>query len=358
MRRPSFRRSLRLETLESRELLTAGGPSAEAQAMLSMVNLTRTNPAEAAQLFTQNLDPNVQATVKYYGVDLNQVAKDIASSTPQPPLAWNDQLANAATAHSQDMADNGFQSHNGSNGSTTDQRLDSAGYTNRQVDGENAYAYASSVNQAMEAFLIDWGVSDHGHRNNLLQPGASSDQLYREVGIGIVSSNKTGFGPEVITQDFGSQNGAKADVLGVVYNDPSHNHLYSQGNGVGNVQIQALDVNSGATTSVETWDNGGYQIPLNPGTYKITAIDNGQVVETEQVSVGNQNVEVDFDLSDSWQGGSIPSAPASTASQQTLAVTSPSQNQSVVAPAWPTSSGNAGRPWYSGWSSWLAQKSA
>jgi uncharacterized protein YkwD len=360
MRRPTFRRSLRLETLESRELLTAGGPSAEAQAMLSMINLSRTNPSEAAQLFTQNLDPNVQATVKYYGVDVNQVAKTIASSPTRPPLAWNDQLTSAAIGHSQDMANNGFQSHSGSDGSSSGQRLDSAGYTNRSSDGENAYAYATSVTEAMEAFLIDWGVSDNGHRNNLLQPNASSDQLYREVGIGIESSNKAGFGPEVITQDFGSRSGAKADVVGVVYNDPSHTHLYSQGSGVGNVQVQALNVNTGATTSIQSWDAGGYQMALDPGTYKITAIDNGQVVQTEQINISNQNVEVDFDLSDPWQGGTIPTAPAPSSSQQTLAMNAPSQsqNQSVITPAWPSSGNGAGRPWFSGWSSWFARTSS
>jgi hypothetical protein len=325
--------------------------------MLSMVNLSRTNPSEAAQLFTQNLDPNVQATVKYYGVNLNQVAQDIASSPVRPPLAWNDQLTSAAISHSLDMANNGYQSHTGSDGSTTSQRLQAANYNNATSEGENAYAYATSVTEAMEAFLIDWGVSDNGHRNNLLQPNASGDQIYREVGIGIESSNSGGVGPEVITQDFGSRPGAKADVLGVVYNDPNHSHLYSQGNGVGNVQVQALNVNTGATTSIQTWDAGGYQMALDPGTYKITAIDNGQVVQTEQINVNDQNVEVDFDLSDPWQGGTIPTAPPPTTGQQTLAVNTPSQsqNQSVVTPVWPSSGNGAGRPWYSGWSSWFAR---
>ena len=42
------------------------------------------------------------------------------------------------------------------------------------TDGENTYAYAESVDEAMQSFLFDWGVADHGHYNNLLQPGTSA----------------------------------------------------------------------------------------------------------------------------------------------------------------------------------------
>ena len=114
---------------------------------------------------------------------------------------------------SQDQINTGIQTHTGADGSSLEQRLDRAGYTNRASDGENAYAFSNSVDNAMEAFLIDWGVSSHGHRNNILQPSTSGDDAYREVGIGIVDSKRANFGPEVITQDFGSQSGAKAASL-------------------------------------------------------------------------------------------------------------------------------------------------
>lgn len=60
--------------------------------------------------------------------------------------------------------------HNQPNGSTSDSRIAASGYTNTSSTGENAYAYAQSVDQAMKAFLIDWGVSDSGHRDHILQP--------------------------------------------------------------------------------------------------------------------------------------------------------------------------------------------
>ena len=44
MSRPSSPRSLNVERLESREVMAAGGPSAQAQYMLELVNQARTNP--------------------------------------------------------------------------------------------------------------------------------------------------------------------------------------------------------------------------------------------------------------------------------------------------------------------------
>jgi uncharacterized protein YkwD len=281
--------------------------------MLWMTNLARTNPAAAAQRFTTNLDPYVQATVDYYNVDLNQAQNDIANTSAQPPLAWNDQLAGAAIGHSQDMSAKGYQSHTGSDGSSPQQRIQNAGYGNTTATGENAYAYAQSVDHAMEAFMLDWGVSDHGHRNNIMQPGATGGQVYGEVGIGIVNSNTPGMGPKVITMDFGTQANAQPKLLGVAYNDPSHQHQYTLGSGVGNVEVDATNVATGQTKSTQTWDNGGgYQIGLDPGTYNVTAKVNGQVVRSDQVTVGNQNIEVDYDLSDPGPG----TAPA----PQTLSV--------------------------------------
>ena len=74
-----------------------------------------------------------------------------------------------------DQAVNGFQSHTGSErlGTSAAGSTVPVTPTRRQASGENAYAYSSSVDEAMEAFLIDWGVPDAGHRNNILQPNAS-----------------------------------------------------------------------------------------------------------------------------------------------------------------------------------------
>ena len=79
-----------------------------------------------------------------------------------PALRLNDKLTAAAQAHSQDMADNNFFDHTGSNGSTLGQRITAAGYS-FSLAGENI---AGGQSTAQEAF-DDW-MSSPGHRANML----------------------------------------------------------------------------------------------------------------------------------------------------------------------------------------------
>jgi uncharacterized protein YkwD len=286
--------------------------------MLELLNMARTNPSETAQWVAQKIasDSNVQQTLNYFNVNPAQVEQAIASTPAQPPLGWNDQLAAAAQAHSQDMMTNGFQSHTGSDGSSPADRMTSAGYSNASAEAENAFAYASSVDEAMEAFLLDWGVSGDGHRMNIQQPGATGSNVYREVGIGIVQSTNPKMGPLVITQDFGARNAAQAELLGVAYNDSNGNNMYDPGEGQGNVNISATNLANGQTTNVQTWNSGGYQMSLNPGQYQVTASVGNQVVRSQTVNIGTDNVEVDFNLSQPWQG----TAPAPAIRAAALAV--------------------------------------
>jgi len=362
MTRPSFRRTLRFENLESRELLSGGiaAPTAQEQYMLELINQARMKPQAAAVRVTSNLTPDITSTLAYYNVNLNATQQAIANTPAQPPLAWNPDLAASAQAHSQDMATNQFQSHTGSDGSTADQRMQQAGYTNASSTGENAFAYASSVDEAMQAFLIDWGVSDQGHRRNILQPGVSSSNAYQSVGIGIATTTNSTVGPLVITQDFGSQPNQQAELVGVAYYDNQHTGMYEIGEGQGGVQIDATNLATGQTTSTQTWSTGGYQIALSPGQYQITASANGTVFQTLSVTIGSQNVEQDFVLSNTWDGRSRDQVinslvPAPTTSQPSASVSTPAATTSQ--PTAPVSTPAANPlPTFSGsWTSWQAQ---
>ena len=101
MTRLKNRRSLRFENLESRNLLSIMGatPNDQEQYMLELINQARTNPQAAAQRLTSSIDPELQNTLNYYHVDVNQLAKEIASAPIKAPLAWNSDLAAAAQAH-------------------------------------------------------------------------------------------------------------------------------------------------------------------------------------------------------------------------------------------------------------------
>lgn len=375
MTRPSFRRSLRFENLESRELLSGmTAPTAQEQYMLELVNQARMNPQAAAVRVASNITPDIQSTLDYYHVDLNTAKEAIANSPAKPPLAWNPSLAAAAQAHTQDMVVNQFQSHSGSNGSTADQRMQQAGYTGSSFTGENAYAYANTVDEAMQAFLIDWGVSDSGHRRNLLQANVPTSGAFKDTGIGIASTSNSKVGPLVITQDFGTQPNTPAQLVGVVYSDPGHTGQYQLNSGQGNVQIDATNLASGQTTSVQTWDTGGYQIPLDQGKYQVTASQNNKVIQTTLVTIGTDNVEQDFLVDGPWDGrtrGQVlasvrpPAAPAPVASvaaaSTPAAPTTPAPTPIAPAPT-PVAPAPTSLPvsidnptWLGSWSSWKAK---
>ena len=271
--------------------------------MLELVNQARMNPQAAAVRVTSNITPDVQSTLNYYHVDLNAAKQAIANSPAKPPLAWNPSLASAAQAHTQDMVANQYQSHTGSDGSTADQRMQQAGYTGASSTGENAYAYANTVDEAMQAFLIDWGVSDSGHRRNLLQANVPTSGAFKDTGIGIASTGgnskvgPTGDHPG-LRQPAQRPGAARRRRL----LRPHAHGAYQLSSGQGNVQIDATNLATGQTTSVQTWDTGGYQIALAPGKYQVTASQNDKVIQTTQVTIGSDNVEQDFLVDGPWDG--------------------------------------------------------
>ena len=336
MARSKARRTLRFENLEARQLLSTAGPTDEEQYMLQLINEARTNPAAAEAQITNNLTPEVEATLQYYNVNLQQVQKTIANSTPQPPVAWNANLASAALTQSNYMTQNQVQSHIGANGSTPLQRIQQAGYTNVVSNNENAYAYSSSALEAMQAFLIDWGVPSDGHRITIQQPGVSAQNAYRDVGIGIVQTPaSSSVGPEVVTQDFASQANEQAQLVGVAYYDNSHTNFYQPGEGQGGLQIDAVNRQTGQVSSTQTWASGGYELSLPPGQYQVIASLNDKVFQTTNVTVGTVNIEQDFVLTNAWQGGTRESAiaaamPAATPTAPIVAPTTPTVTPTVA----------------------------
>lgn len=95
------------------------------------------------------------------------------SYTAGPPLTWNDRLGAAAQAHSEDMADTGQLSHEGSDGETLADRLDAAGYEARAW-GENVAAGQPDAAAVVAAWL-----DSPGHCANIM----SAD--YTAFGAGV-----------------------------------------------------------------------------------------------------------------------------------------------------------------------------
>jgi len=81
-----------------------------------------------------------------------------------PPLAWDCTLAQISDDHNQDMANNNFFSHTGSDGLSVSNRATNAGY-NWQTIGENIAAGQQNVDVVMQGWL-----NSPGHCANIMRP--------------------------------------------------------------------------------------------------------------------------------------------------------------------------------------------
>lgn len=87
-------------------------------------------------------------------------------------LRWNDRLAEAALAHSRDMANQDFFSHRAPNGSQVSDRANRAGYAWSRV-GENIAAGQGSVEQAVAGWLASPGHCRNIMRADFTEMGAA-----------------------------------------------------------------------------------------------------------------------------------------------------------------------------------------
>jgi uncharacterized protein YkwD len=106
------------------------------------------------------------------------------------PLQWDERLADVARQHSEEMAANGYFSHQGLDGSSPVLRVTKAGIRWR-AEGENI-AKAADAAQA-EAMFMDEPRFQENHRGNILNSN------YNRVGIGIA---RAADGSIYITQEF------------------------------------------------------------------------------------------------------------------------------------------------------------
>ncbi|HEX3358812.1 MAG TPA: CAP domain-containing protein [Tepidisphaeraceae bacterium] len=284
------------ESLENRLLMTFN-PSGREQEMLQLVNRMRTNPAAELNLLTQSNNADVNNAINFFHVNLKVLAQQWAKLTPVAPLAWNANLYNSATGHSQMMIAKDQQSHQLPGEADLAGRITAAGYGNYITAGENVFASETSPFDGQAGFAIDWGSvangiqNPPGHRNNIM------DSDFREIGISIVDSTKAdkNTGPQAVTEDFGNRtNLGNPFFLGAVYNDKNGDGFYEDGEGIGGATITLKSGNKTFTTTSMT--AGGYQVQVPAGTYSVIASGDalGGTISLGNVTVGSQNVERDF----------------------------------------------------------------
>ena len=110
-----------------------------------------------------------------------------------PAVNWDDRVENAAIAHSQDMAQNEFLDHTGSDGSSAGDRLHDQGY-NWNAWGENILVGSDEAVDAINGWL-----NSPGHCSIIMSPA------YDEVGAGAVQGGSSGGTASYWTLVFGSE---------------------------------------------------------------------------------------------------------------------------------------------------------
>jgi uncharacterized protein YkwD len=291
-------------------------PTNEEQLILELVNRLRADPSgEALRLSGAGAQSNVLSAINYFGVNVSAFAQQMAAYGAQAPLAWNNDLSEAALYHNQQMITSNEQSHQVQGEANLGQRATNFGY-NWQTLGENVFAYSEDMVHAHAGFVIDWGydtedynassvlLSDWksrgdgmqdpaGHRQNLLSPN------FTEIGIGVTAESNfaTKVGPYVITQDLGRSQQYQAQFVGVVIDDLDGDEFYDIGEGLAGIAITLTGASG--TYSTSTWASGGWQIAAPSGTYRITFTGNALDAPVSRiVTLSTSNVKVDIEVAD------------------------------------------------------------
>jgi uncharacterized protein YkwD len=267
-----------------------GDPTPKEQGLLELMQRARATPSTEGKRIVSDGDPDVGVAVKQFMVDEAKVVADFQKYEPVPPLSFEPLLMQSSKFHSEDMAAKGFQQHDGSAGESFDQRITKTGYKWMFVS-ENIFAYGRSLREAHDAFLIDWGNPDLGHRHAMLD----LDGPERDVGISIVEKNGPNqVGPLVITEDFGMPIDTSIRyVVGVVYSDENGNEFYDPGEGLAGYKVVPDRGDTYAITST----SGGYSIPFGKSSGLVTVqvqSPEGKAIAQQATSLSGENVKVDF----------------------------------------------------------------
>ncbi|MBF0230907.1 MAG: CAP domain-containing protein [Desulfamplus sp.] len=260
-------------------------PLAEEVYFIELINRARANP---------------EAEAKRYNIALNEGVNSSStiSNTPKQPLAFNIDLYKAALAHSEDMLLQDYFSHyTYPNNASPQDRVVAQGYN--YYSGENIAINMSTgeleINQNTAAYhheilFVDEDYPNRGHRVNMFSSSHS------EVGVGLAHGDYKDWDNSVVsTTNFG-RGEKSAYICGVIYNDKNGNQFYDVGEGVPHATLTIVETGQ----SVDAFSAGAYSLGLNSsGTFTVEAyLCEYNATTTKVVSIGNDNVKVDFLLSD------------------------------------------------------------
>ena len=209
-------------------------PTAQEQHLLELINRARSNPAAEGQMLASVTDPEILRYYSHYGVDTNKLRSDFAGYEAQPPLAFNANLMTSSRAQSLDQAAHGFQGHNGTRWLDLRWPHHRRGLPVARARRERVRLRGKPPlrprrpQRRLGRAQPRPPPEHHEHQREL--PGVQGNRhLLRDHQPG-------DFGPQVITEDFGTPaNANTAYLVGVVYNDLNGNGQYDEGEGLGGV---------------------------------------------------------------------------------------------------------------------------
>ena len=274
-------------------LYSIGQPTAEEQLYLEYINRSRANPpAEGLRLATTT-DPDVLSAYAYFNVDLNIMRTQFNAIAAAPPLAMNTKLLDAARWHSGDMFTYEYQGHDQTNGTVVmnaGARITAQGYP-WTTYGENVFSYAKSPWHGHAGFNVDWGYGTGGMQTPPGHRVSIHNANFREVGVGVVNGVNGDVGPQLVTQDFATRQGAVPLITGVAYYDFNGNQFYDVGEGIGGITVNV----PGSTNYAVTANSGGYAVPVTTnGNYQMTFSATGLSTQRVATIATLKNVKIDF----------------------------------------------------------------
>jgi len=151
------------------------------------LNRARSNPAGYAKKLADFKEHYVGNYIYFAGrtqviteegaAAVNEAIGFLKSTTAVPLLRVSRGLCAAAKAHAKDQGPKGLVSHEGSDNSSPEERINRFG-TWGKAFGENIEYGNFNAEEIVMQLIIDDGVPGRGHRKNIFNP------LYRVVGIG------------------------------------------------------------------------------------------------------------------------------------------------------------------------------
>ncbi len=156
------------------------------KAVVNEINLARTSPKEYLSLleqFRKNYDgkllklPGQIPILTREGTSaVAEAMRSLRSQTPVSPLRPSKGMSLGAKDHITDLRTSGASQHKGSDGSQTWDRVNRYG-TWQKIIGENISFGHDKARNIVMTLMIDDGVSNRGHRKNILNPE------FRMVGV-------------------------------------------------------------------------------------------------------------------------------------------------------------------------------